>query len=181
MTKIKALLPENKHLRRIVILFALGIIVRLVFFIMGDVSAASAPADNEHSEKLLGGFSASLAVGNPILIVGMIFAFSGIDKLTGITVPSIAGLIVIQLINLALDCFFLIGVCKFEKSVTPVKRMLLLIYTVVCLAGTVPGLVFYQIPFNTLSIIALIMFYVYNTSKKDKKEQTEENEEGLSE
>ena len=181
MTKIKALLPEDKYLRCTVIFFAIGMIIRLIVFILGDISAASTPADNEHSEKVLGGFSTSLAVGNPILIVGMIFAFSGINKLTGFTVPSIPGLIVIQLLNLGLDFLFLRGVCRLEKRPERKRSLPAMCYTVVCLAGTVPGLVFYQIPFNTLTIIAFIMFYVYNIPKKDKKEQTEENEEGLSE
>ena len=181
MTKIKALLPEDKYLRRTVIFFAIGMIIRLIVFILGDISAASTPADNEHSEKVLGGFSTSLAVGNPILIVGMILAFSGIDKLTGITVPAIPGLIVIQLLNLGLDFLFLRGVCRLEKRPERKRSLPAMCYTVIYLAGAVPGLVFYQIPFNIMTIIAMIIFYIYNVPKKEKTGNNEEKEEGLSE
>ncbi len=158
MSKVKKLLPQDKYLRMTVIFFVLGMIVRLAVFVLGDISLLSADT-YERSEDMLGLLAASLAVGNAVIVFALVFALSWIVRLTSIGVTTLAVIIAVQIINIVLDCLFIKAVYKLDKRFRPVISMLSTLYMLSYIIGLVLGLIFLQVPFNLLTLIAAVIFY----------------------
>lgn len=159
MERIKKLLPQEKHLRLTVIFFVLGLIVRLVFFIKGDIVSAM-PGD-ERSENDLACIISSLTFGNFVLVYILTYIFNLIIRLTGAGITALAGVIGVQIINIVIDCLFLKAVYKLDKRFTPVISMLSTLYMLSYIVGLALGLIFFQVPFNLLTLIAAFIFYRY--------------------
>ena len=157
MSKVKKLLPQDKYLRITVIFFVLGMIVRLVFFIKGDIVSAM-PGD-ERSENDLACIISSLTFGNFVLVYILTCIFNLIIRLTGAGITALAGVIGVQIINIVLDCLFIKAVYKLDKHFRPVISMLSTLYTLSYIIGLVLGLIFLQVPFNLLTLIAAVIFY----------------------
>ncbi len=175
MERIKKLFPQDKHLRLSVIFFALGLVVRVVLFILSDISSFSVDTYGR-PDKNLGGMATLLAVGNPILVFISMFIINAVGKIIGTIVSTLTSTIICQLINLAADILILTAFYKLDKCFSSTVKLFSTIYALSYIIGLVfGGLIFFQVPFNMLTLIAAFTFYRYRVPEIEA-----ENEEGLS-
>ena len=160
MSKVKKLMPEDKYLRMTVIFFVLGMIVRLAVFVLGDLSYYY-----DGDQKFLGALVSSLAIDNFVVAFSLFWVELMVSKQIGTELPMIVFLISTQLVNIVLDCFFVVAAYKQDKIFRPLLEFLANFYLLSYIISIIIGLIVFKIPYNILTVIAAV--YYYNFKKNE--------------